>query len=70
MTDTHSADEPGEGGGVKDVPDHSVRLALVETTLWSTGYDTAGILTSMLEKRETLADLLCDVDRGVMRKYT
>ena len=50
MTNTHSPDELGYGSCVKDVSDHSVCLALIETTLVSAGDDTARILAAVLEK--------------------
>lgn len=43
--------------GVKDVSDHSVGLALIETSLGPASDDTACILTAVLEEREAFADL-------------
>ena len=68
MADAHSADEPGDGCGVKDVPDHSVCLALVEAALGPAGDDAAGILAAMLEKREAFADLRSRIDRRVVEE--
>ena len=43
--------------GVKDISDHSIGLALVETSLGPASDDTACILTAVLEERETFTDL-------------
>ena len=68
MSDTHSTDQLGDSCGVKDISDHPVRLALVEATLRTACDDAARILSAMLEKRETLADLMSSVDRRVVQK--
>ena len=68
MSDTHSADQSGDGCGVKDISDHPVRLALVEASLRTACDDATRILSAMLEKRETLADLMSSVDRRVVQK--
>lgn len=66
MSDTHSAHQSGGCCGVEDISDHPVRLALIETPLRTTCNDTTCVLSAMLEKRETLADLRSSVDRWVM----
>lgn len=43
--------------GVKDVSDHPIGLALVETSLGPASDDTACILTAVLEEREPFTDL-------------
>ena len=70
MTDAHPADEPGEGRGVKDVPDHAICFALEEASLRTACDDAAGILTAVLEEGETLADLRSSIDGGVVEKET
>ena len=70
MANTHSADEPGERGSVKDIPNHPVGLALVETALVAAGDDAARVLSAMLEKREALADLRSSIDRRVVEEET
>lgn len=57
MSDAHPAIQGGESMGVKDVSDHSVGLALIETSLGPASDDTACILTAVLEEREAFADL-------------
>ena len=66
MAHTHASDQPRERVCVKDIANHAIGLALEEATLGTTGNDTAGILAAVLEERKTLADLVRDVDRGVM----
>ena len=68
MADAHSADEPGDGCGVKDVPDHPVCLALVEAALGATGDDAAGVLAAVLEEGEALADLSGRIDGRVVEE--
>ena len=68
MADAHPADEPGDGCGVKDVPDHPVCLALVEATFMSASDDTACILTPMLEERQSFTYLTSTVDLRVVEK--
>lgn len=68
MANTHSAGEPGDSSGVKDVPNHPVRLALVEASLRAAGDDAAGILAAMLEKSEAFADLRSCIDRRVVQE--
>lgn len=66
MTHTHASDQPRERVCIKDVADHAIGLALEETTLGTASDNTAGILAAMLEERKALANLVSDVDRGVM----
>ena len=68
MSDAHPADKPCNSGRVKHVAHHPVRLALVEASLRTACDDAARILSAMLEKRETLADLMSSVDRWVVQK--
>ncbi len=68
MANTHSAGESGNSGGVKDVPNHPVGLALVEASLRAAGDDSAGILSAMLEKSEAFADLRSCIDRRVVQE--
>lgn len=70
MAHTHSADQRGDSGRVKDISDHAVRLALIETAFGPTCDDAAGILAAMLEKRESLADLRSCVDGRVVEEQT
>jgi hypothetical protein len=68
VSDSHSSYQSSDGIGIKDIPDHSVRLALVESSFRTTGNDTACILPSMLKKSESLADLRSYVQMGVVKK--
>ena len=68
MAYTHTADEPGERGGVKDIPDHPVGLALVEAALVAAGDDAAGVLAAVLEEGEALADLSGGIDGRVVEE--
>ena len=70
VPDAHASDKPGQRGRIKDIPNHAVCLALVETPLGPASDDTTGILTSVLEKGETLAYLAGDVDCRIMQEYT
>jgi hypothetical protein len=45
VSNTHSTDELSHSLGVEEVADHSVALALVETTLGTASNDTARVLT-------------------------
>ena len=61
MANTHASDKPGQRGRVKDVPDHAVRLALVQAALVTACDDAASVLAAMLEQAESFADLgRCD----------
>ena len=66
MSDTHSADQSGDGCGVKDISDHPVSLALVESPLRTAGDDAACVLAAMLEEGEAFADLLSCVEGGIV----
>ena len=68
VADAHSADEPGDGCGVKDVPDHAVCLALVEAALGAAGDDAAGVLAAVLEEGEAFADLSGRIDGRVVEE--
>lgn len=57
VPDAHPAVQGGQRVGVEDVSDHSVGLALVETSLGPASDDTARILTAVLEEREAFTDL-------------
>ena len=50
MANTHSPDELGYGSCVEHISDHSICLALIETSLVSAGDDTARVLAAVLEK--------------------
>lgn len=66
MTNAHSANEPLDRLLIEDIPDHTVRLALVETPLGPASDYSAGILASVLQERQTLADLRRSVQAGVV----
>jgi hypothetical protein len=51
MPNPHPADQPSNRVCVKDIPDHPVGLALVETALGTTCDNSASVLTSVLEQR-------------------
>lgn len=68
MSDPHAAGERGQSIGVKDIPDHAIRLALVEASLRPASDDTTRILASMLEKREALANLCCCIDARIVQE--
>ena len=66
MSHSHASDQTLYGLLVENIPDHTIRLALIEATLWSTCNYSASILSSMLQQRETLTDLRRSVGVGVM----
>ncbi|KAJ2988730.1 hypothetical protein NUW54_g9018 [Trametes sanguinea] len=68
MAYTHPANQPGDRGGVEDISDHSIGLALVEASFRPAGDDAARILAAVLEKGETFADLRSSIDRGVVQE--
>jgi hypothetical protein len=68
MTDAHPANQSRNSGRIKDVPDHAVRLALVKAALGPASDDTAGILASMLEEGEPLADVGGGIHLGIMKE--
>jgi hypothetical protein len=49
VSNTHPADEPRDRRRIKHVPDHAVRLALVESAARPAGDNAAGILAAVLE---------------------
>lgn len=59
MSDTHVPSEPAETTRVENIPDHSICLALVESSLVSARHDTRCVLPAMLQEGETLVDLRC-----------
>ena len=58
VADAHAAEQPGQGGCVKDIPDHAVRLALVEAALMAAGDDAARVLAAVLQERKEREDLV------------
>lgn len=48
VSDSHPADEPSKRLIIENIPDHSVRFALVETAFGTAGDDTTCILTAVL----------------------
>lgn len=56
VSDTHTPLQRAQALGIKDVSNHSVRLALIETTFGSAGDDPTCILTSVLQQAQALAD--------------
>lgn len=70
MSDSHAAYQSRDGAVVKDITDHAVGFALVETTLGSTGDDSTSILTTMLEEGKTLCDFCSDIDSRIVQKKT
>ena len=70
MSHSHPTNQSREGTGVKDISDHSIGLALVKAAFWSASDDSTCILTSMLEKRKTFADLGSSVDGRIVEKQT
>ena len=51
MSNAHCTDQSANGLFVKDIPDHPIRFALIESALVATSYYTAGVLPSMLKQR-------------------
>lgn len=68
MADAHPSDQPGDRAGIEHVPDHTVRLALEESTLGTAGDDATGILAPMLEERKPFDDLGGDIAGGVVEE--
>lgn len=51
MSNAHCTDQSAHGLFVKDIPNHPIRFALIESALVATSYYTAGVLPSMLKQR-------------------
>lgn len=47
MTDTHPALETSNGSLIKYIPDHTIRLDLIESTTRPASDDTSGVLATV-----------------------
>ena len=70
VADAHASDEAGDGSRVKHIADHTVRFTLEEPAFGSTSYNTARILSAMLQERQTLPYLRRSVQRRIMQQQT
>lgn len=70
MSHSHASNQTLYGLLVENIPDHTIRLALIEATFRSTRNYSTCILSSMLQQREALTDFRRSVGIGVMQKKT
>ena len=70
MSDAHPPSQPGERVCVKHITNHPVCFALVEPALWSTGDDSAGILTPVLEQSQAFANFRRRICGRVVQQQT
>ena len=70
MSNAHTPNQPGKRVCVKNVTDHSVRLALEESAFGPAGDDSTGILAAVLQQCETLTNFRRRVCGWIVQQQT